>query len=123
MINVNIQTEPFTAYNIRRVRGDTKKILVKLSVGQDVTTPVDITSWTNFYLTVDPSKAPVNEFNNVEQMIGVIEDATEGVVSFSPSPDTPAGSYYFDIQATDEDGGISTLVMGKYDLIQDITKD
>lgn len=125
MITVNIQTEPFTSYNITRVRGDTKKINLTIVDGPEggQQTPVDLTLWSDFFLTVDPSRAPANALNNVEQMTGNVEVATDGTVSFTPAFDTAAGSYWFDIQATDEDGGIRTLVMGKYTLIQDITKD
>ena len=124
MITVNLNTEPFTAVNITRVRGDTKKINLTVTSGSvDTPTPVDLTLWSAFYLTVDPSKNPANNLNNVEQIIGVIESATDGTVSFTPDPTTTAGIYWFDIQATDADGGIWTLAMGKYSLIQDITKE
>lgn len=124
MITVNLTTEPFTSANITRVRGDTKKINLTINSGSiDVPTPVDLSLWTDFYLTVDPSKTPANNLNNVEQMLGVVESATDGTVSFTPDPTTPAGNYWFDIQATDDEGGIWTLAMGKYSLIQDITKE
>lgn len=124
MITINLATEPFTAVNITRVRGDTKKINLTINEGGvETPTPVDLTLWSDFYLTVDPSKTPVNDLNNVEQMLGVVEDAEEGIISFTPLADTPAGSYWFDIQGTDADGGIWTLAMGKYSLIQDITKE
>lgn len=123
MIIANINTEPYTEANIIRARGDTKKIWLTVT-GNTLDNPsvVDLTLWEDFYLTVDPSSVPETDINNVDQMVGEIEDATIGLVSFIPSADVPVGKYYFDIQATDGDGGIYTLVKGAYKLVQDITK-
>lgn len=123
MITTNINAEPYTQANIIRARGDTKKIWLTVTGGAvDNPATVDLSLWEDFYLTVDPSSAPEDDINNVDQIVGVVEDATAGVVSFTPSSTVDVGKYYFDIQATDPDGGIYTLVKGAYKLVQDITK-
>lgn len=106
--------------DITRKRGDTYPIVFTVSVNG---VPADITGCT-FLLTVDPSKAPLDNTANICQIVGVITNPTGGIVSFSPSPANVnfVGKYYYDIQITDALGKIRTLVMAKFTLVQDITK-
>jgi hypothetical protein len=122
MIIVDINTRPFTKHDIEVVRGDTRKIIMSVVDGE---TPVDISTWTDIYLTIDPNKSPISASTNAAQLIGEVVETEEDVyvVEFTPDEMLEAGSYYQDIQVTDEDGAIVTLVMGKFKVIQDITKD
>lgn len=120
MIDIDLQTIPNQGLLIRGVRGDTRKIEVEVLDGD---TPVDFTSWSEFYLTADSKLAPTTASTNVCQLDGVVDDdPLSGKVSFVPDPSVEAGNYFFDIQATDDLGQITTLGFGRYNLIQDITK-
>lgn len=122
MISADINTLPFNKIDIEAVRGDTKKIVLVVMDGE---TQVDVSLWQDFYLTVDRSRTPATTSTQVVQLIGVVEEPETDLyqVEFTPDGTIEAGNYYFDIQATDADGAITTLVMGKYKLHQDITKD
>lgn len=84
---------------------------------------VDITGFT-FRLTVNTEKnpAPGTELFTVT---GVITDAVNGKVGFAPSAvqtnQTP-GTYFYDVEQTDASSLISTLIKGKCQIIQDISK-
>lgn len=108
---------------ITRKRGDTYPDVFSITL-ESTGEPLDITGY-SFLLTVDPAKAPADDTNNLFQIVGVIEDAVNGQVSFAPSEvqsnQTP-GTYYYDGQLTDADGNVRTFVTGKYKIVQDITK-
>lgn len=104
-----------------RIRGDTNTLTLVLTT--DGSTPIDITGST-FLLTVDPSPSPANSAANVYQIAGVIIDAPNGRVGFTPSgPQAAAapGVYFYDIQWT-SGSTIRTIVRGSYEIQQDITK-
>lgn len=108
--------------NIIRKRGDTygDVLVVKSSVTRQ---PVNITGCT-FLMTLNPSKVPLDDTNNLYQLVGTIVDADGGQVEFAPS-DTQAdqlGKWYFDIQMTDASGRVRTIDSGRYTYKQDITK-
>lgn len=106
--------------DIIRYRGDTRRIRRTVKSGGS---PVNITGWL-FLLTVSSEKSPADTTSQVAQIAGVIADAAGGVVDFTPAAgdvDT-AGAYYYDIQATDDSGSVTTLVKGTLTLLQDITK-
>jgi hypothetical protein len=75
-------------------------------------------------MTLDPSKAPTDNTNNVYQLTGTIVDAPAGKVEFAPDANQAdqLGSYYYDVQMTDGAGRIRTIITGKYKYVQDITK-
>ena len=79
----------------------------------------------SFLLTVDTNKTPVDESTKVFQVAGNIPVGTDGVVTFTISTDnadiTPA-TYFYDIQMTDTSSKITTLVIGTWNIIHDITK-
>lgn len=106
--------------HIVRKRGDTQRITFCVKAANN--TPIDITGWTNFSMAVNKEQKPVNTDNQVEIQSGTILDATAGKVFFPVSGTIPVGSYYFDMQATDDNSEIVTLVEGKYSITQDITK-
>jgi hypothetical protein len=104
---------------ITRKRGDTYPIEILVSSDGD---PLDVSNCT-FKLTVDPSKAPVDDTNNVIVLTGTLPGDT-GRVNF-PLTDNQAdhlGKYYYDIQMTDGAGIIRTLLSDKFVWTQDITK-
>ncbi len=111
-----------TLVNITRKRGDTRRIIFVVS--DALGNLVDISLWTNFLLTVDPSKVPTDDTANVMQLTGVfITDGTDSKIGFTPTGATAIGSYYYDVQALDANGEKITISEGKYKLKQDITKD
>jgi glycine cleavage system H lipoate-binding protein len=108
--------------NIERYRGDTipDQFTIKDSAG----VAVNITGY-SFLLTVNSEKSPTDTTNQLYELTGIITDALNGKVEFAPSAvqadQTPAG-YFFNVQMTDAASAITTIVVGKYKYIQDITK-
>lgn len=112
-----------TLANLERKRGDTRAMIFVVYEDDEVTI-VDISAWTLFRLTVDPSKAPTDALANVFQASGsFVTDGTDGKIKFTPPGDSAIGKYYYDIQALDAVGGKTTIAEGKYKITQDITKD
>jgi hypothetical protein len=105
---------------ITRKRGDTYPI--DIAVTRDGVA-LDITGCT-FVLTVDPSKAPLDDTANLFQLAGVIVNGSAGTVSFTPTAgDTDhVGKFFYDVQMTDTSGAIRTIAADKFTLVQDITK-
>lgn len=101
--------------NITRTRGDTYPIEVTL--GEDV-------SGGTFLLTVDPSRSPVDDSNNLFQLTGTITDAPGGVVEFAVTEQQAdhVGRFYYDVQMT-RGGLVYTVAAGGIRFVQDITKD
>lgn len=109
--------------DITRRRGDTYANEIQVVSNVDGVTPIDITGY-SFLQTVDPERKPADDTNNLFQIIGVILNASSGIVGFSPS-DVQAdnlGKYFHDIQMTDDSGKIRTVAAGRYTLVQDVTK-
>lgn len=103
-------------------RGDSsaKGFIVQDSAG----VAINITGFT-FKLTVNSEKDPLNTDNQKFSIVGAITDAVLGKVAFSPSvvnTDIDPGTYFYDIEQTDDGSAISTLIIGKCLIIQDITK-
>ena len=107
--------------DITRHRGDTRRIQRTV---KENGVAIPITDWT-FLLTISREEDPVDTVEQIAQIIGVITDAANGVVDFTPlAKDVDwVGGNFFDIEAVDSDGGISTLDKGQFTLLQDITKD
>ncbi len=79
----------------------------------------------SFKLTVNSEKTPVDTVNQQFTIVGIITDAANGQVAFSPTAvdtDITPGLYFYDIEQTDTGGSISTLIVGKVTIVQDITK-
>ena len=110
-----------TATNdIERKRGDTRRMVFVI---RDGGAPIDISAWTQFKLTIDPSKAPVDDTTQLEQMVGVISSGgLDGRVHFIPSGSVDPGGYFYDAQALDSNAEKVTFSEGKYKIVQDITK-
>jgi hypothetical protein len=102
-----------------RADNDPKGFTIKDSAGA----AIDITGF-SFSMTVNSEKNPT--INPPEFTVaGVLDDPTNGKVSFSPlttETDIAPGTYWYDIQQTDTASKVKTLVKGKLLIIQDITK-
>jgi hypothetical protein len=110
-----------TATNdIERKRGDTRRITFRI---MDGSTPVDISAWTQFKLTIDPNKAPPDDTTKLEERVGAISSGgVDGRVHFIPTGTIDPGSYFYDAQALDSNMERVTFSEGKYKITQDITK-
>ncbi len=99
---------------------DAKGFVIQDSAGAEV----NITGFT-FKLTVNSEKDPADQANEQFSIVGVITDAPNGKVAFSPSvtdTDIAPETYFYDIEQTDGVGGISTKIIAKCLIVQDITK-
>ena len=109
-----------TTVDITRKRGDTRRIAFIIT--QDGA-PVNVSAWTGFRMTVDPSKAPETADTLVAQILGAVSTTgADGRVHFVPTGTIEPGKYYFDCQAIDDDGEKVTFAEGRYSVSQDITK-
>ena len=108
--------------NVIRRRGDTYPYVIQCvdKCGGD---PADVTGYA-FLMSVDPSPEPSGASNNIAQMVGIITDAVNGIVEFTPTAQEAdnVGMYYYDIQWTDANVKVRTIDDGKYILKQDIAK-
>lgn len=108
--------------NITRKRGDTyaDEFTIKSALTNQ---PINIAGYT-FLLTLDPSKAPVNNAANLYQLAGTIVDPALGKVEFAPSESqaNQLGKWYYDLQMVDGAGRKRTMESGSYTYKQDITK-
>ncbi len=85
---------------------------------------IDITGF-SFKLTVSSDKAPPDQVNEQFTITGTLTDATNGAVAFAPlvaDTDIAPGTYFYDVEQTDTSGRISTLIVAKCLIVQDITK-
>jgi len=106
--------------NITRYRGDTRRIrrTVKIDgVAQN------IAGW-SFIMTISHEANPTDSDEIIAQCVGVIADAAAGTVDFEPGADATAsvGRFFYDIEVTDADGGVSTI-RGGWNVLQDRTKE
>ena len=106
--------------DIARARGDTYRIRRTVKSGG---VAIPITDWT-FKLTINKVVRPADATDQVAQIAGVIADAANGVVDFTPQTADVAdiGSFFYDIQAVDSESAITTLDDGRFILLQDKTK-
>lgn len=106
--------------NITRKRGDTKRVTFQIkSAGK----PVDIGGWTNFKLGIDDRSAPNDASTSVAVLIGAITSGgIDGRVHFVVPGSIAVGDYYYDAQATDENGEIGTFVEGSWRVKEDRAK-
>ena len=110
-----------TSIDLDRVRGDTQRIIMRITDAAGAA--VNISQWSAFKLTVDPSKAPEDATTKVEEMTGIITSGgLDGRVHFIPSGTIPAGRYFYDAQALDSNDEKYTFASGRYTVTQDITK-
>lgn len=108
--------------DLTRTRGDTAadQITVTDSAGN----AVNITGY-SFLMTINSLENPPDISTQLYQIAGSILNAPAGTVEFVPllaNVDQIPGTYYYDIQMTDDAGRIKTIDKGKYTYTQDITK-
>ena len=99
---------------------DAKGFIIQDSAG----VAINITGF-SFKLTVNSDKAPTGTVNQQFTVIGAITDAPNGKVAFSPTvtdTDITPDTYFYDVEQTDGSGKISTKIIGKCLIVQDITK-
>ena len=110
------------AFEVCRVRGDTFPIA--LTVVDEAGDPIDVTVATDILLTVDPSRTPVDDTNNLFQLTGAVVDGPTGKIEFAITAlqaDQTPGRYFYDVQL-DLGDGIRTVLNGTFRFQQDITK-
>ncbi len=107
--------------DIFRHRGDTT--VIQRTITGNTGAVLNINGW-NLVLTLNSVAMPVDASGQMAQIIGVITDGLNGVVEFPPeAADVDrVGSFFFDIQAVDGGGVVSTIDHGQFILNQDITK-
>lgn len=116
--------------DFERRRGDTKDIAIRLT--QDGS-PIASAEGYSGLLTINTVKDPdpnVSPQKGVQifQAVGAPNSpATDAILrfdfsAFAGSPEVGPGNYHYDIQITDPDGEIHTPQIGKFKVVQDITK-
>lgn len=105
---------------LERMRGDTYADRFAITNGG---TPVNLAGCT-IKMTVCSVRNPTNTSTDLFELTGVVDAPATGVVYFFPdaSMTNRVGLFYYDIQLTDANGIIRTLVKDTYTLTQDITK-
>ena len=90
---------------------------------EDTGLPIDINGYT-FTMSVDTRENPTDDSTQIFFVAGLITDASEGKVAFTPSStdnNQTAQTYYYDIQMV-TGTNIRTIIKDKYVITQDITK-
>ena len=87
--------------------------------------PIDLTGY-SFRVTVNVEKDPIDTTNQLFEVVGSLDpDPTTGRVSFTPTQsDTnqKSGTYYYDIEMTDDAGNVRTIAKHKFKITQDLSK-
>lgn len=107
---------------IERKRGDTYADVFTIT-NRKTKASVNLTGCL-LKLTVSRTQSPIDVIDQVYQIEGVITNPETGVVEFSPTLEqsNQVGYFHYDIQMTDMDGVVRTMVSGVYLYTQDITK-
>jgi hypothetical protein len=114
-----------TIEDIYYTKGDTTIIPFQVFEA-DGTTPHALDGSDTFEFTVDPSQCPPDDTTKLFSVTGVITDAPNGKVTFSPTTlntDKTKGKYYYDIEAVFITGPVTqTLMKGAFYLSGEITQ-
>jgi hypothetical protein len=120
-----------TECDIERRRGDTKDISIRLKDSDG--NILDVTGYTAL-LTLNTSKAPDPDASPEDGSLQIFQatgtpnsPGTDGILrfdmaAFGGSPYVPVATYFYDVQVTDAAGEIITPLIGKFKVVQDITK-
>jgi len=108
-----------TRIHIYKKHADTRRIIFHI-VSKDSPTGINLSGWTNFSLIIDPNEFPPDNSTNVATISGTIVDTANGRVSFVPTGTVPAGNYYYNARAIDNNGERFTFAQGKFNISQDI---
>jgi len=106
---------------IKRFRGDTYPDVLEVKADG---VALDISGY-SFILTVSEFQSPGPSDSNLYQITGTIEDASAGIVHFSPTDiqaDQEPKRFFYDIQMIDQGGAKRTIKKDIYTYMQDITK-
>ena len=87
--------------NIKRKIGNTRRIVFHF---HDDEGDIDVTNFTNFQLSVNPSQYPVSDAGTVALMIGYVIDGPLGRVGFTPNGTLPVADFFFDATCDDDNG-------------------
>lgn len=105
------------------VRGDSYTKTITLTAS-DTGAPVNLLGCSAI-LTVATIANPPDDTTKLFSIGGTIDpDPSTGRITFTPSisNNSTIGTYYYDIQITDGDGNVRTIVKSTYTITQDITK-
>ncbi len=86
---------------------------------------IDITGYTSFTLTVDPSEEPASAATKLFTLTAAFPDPGSGVIIFSPTTannDIAPGEKFFDVEQVDGSSNVRTIIKGKYTILPDITQ-
>jgi hypothetical protein len=86
---------------------------------------INITGYTSFTLTVDPSDEPSDALSNLFQLTAAFTSPASGTIVFSPSianHTQDPGDYFFDVEQIDGSANVRTIIKGKYTILADITQ-
>lgn len=120
--------------NLERRRADTKDVAIRLTeTTAGVTAPIASAAGYSGLLTINTVKEPNLNVSPVTgqqvfQATGIPNSpATDGILrfdfsTFDASPEIAPASYFYDVQITDPAGKVSTPLIGKFVVKQDITK-
>ncbi len=114
-------TKKITTKDFCRKRGDDYTFILTIKDSAGVV--IDITGF-SFLLTIDPAQFPTGNSNNIAQLTGIIVSGSAGTVRFEPTSASVVslGNFYYDVQQTDGAGKVRTILIGRWDIEQDITK-
>ena len=109
--------------NITVYRGDNWPLLITVK-NAATGAVINITGY-QFVLTVDRKENPPTPSTTmVFDIDGVLTDAANGQVTFTPSSvnHSTVGNFYYDIQMTNTQNNKKTIAKGQYIISQDISK-
>lgn len=106
---------------ITRKRGDTNRIIGIVVDSNDEI--VNISDWSNFAMTVDSKPNPIDNSTAVVSTVGgLVTDGRDGAFYILIDGTMAIGNYFYDIQCTDSNDEIYTIMEGGYIVTQDRTK-
>lgn len=104
--------------NIKRKRGNTRRIVFHFF---DDTGDIDVSNFTDFKLSVNPSQYPKSDIDTVVVLDGYIIDGPTGRVGFTPDGTIPVADYFFDCKCLDDNNESYTFAEGTYKVTQGIS--
>ena len=87
-------------------------------------TPISLVNVTEIAMKVRKDKRTGRELHSATLGNGSkIEDAANGIFVIDPfsTDDFPVGSHHYDVELTDSQKGVLTVVYGEFPIVQDVT--
>lgn len=103
---------------IKRKLGNTRRLVFHF---HDDEGDIDVTNFTEFRLSVNPSQYPKSDVDTVVTLTGYIIDGPLGRIGFTPDGNVPVADYFFDAKCLDDNGESYTFAEGTYKVTQGIT--